>query len=90
MCGHPFDGGIFLNDKYHGVYVNVERVDESFVERHFPDSNGLMFKVDEGGPGANLQFLGDDPSACQRTFKPETKSVKVGQRRLVPVLRRVP
>lgn len=80
---------LFLNDKYHGVYVNVERIDESFIERHLPDSNGLLFKVDEGGPGANLQFLGDDPTAYERTFKPETKSAKKGQRRLVEFIRMI-
>ncbi len=80
---------LFLNDKYHGVYVNVERIDESFVKRHLPDSNGLLFKVDEGGPGANLQFLGDDPIAYERTFQPETKSAKKGQRRLVEFIRMI-
>ena len=78
---------LFLNDKYHGVYGNVERIDETFIERHFPDSNGLLFKVDEGGPGANLQFLGDDPSIYARAFEPETKSAKKGQRRLVEFIR---
>ena len=77
---------LFLNDVYCGVYVNVERIDESFVERNFPDSNGLLFKVDEGGPGANLQFLGDDPSAYSRAFEPETKSAKKGQRRVVELI----
>ena len=80
---------LFLNDKYHGVYGNVERIDETFIERHFPDSNGLLFKVDEGGPGANLQFLGDDPAVYARTFEPETKSAKKGQRRLVEFIRMI-
>ena len=74
---------LFINDVYRGVYVNVERIDESFIQRNFPDSNGLLFKVDEGGPGSNLQFLGHDPSAYTRTFEPETKASKKGQRRLV-------
>ncbi len=78
---------LFLNGKYHGVYVNVERIDKVFIERHLPDPNGLLFKVDEGGPGANLQFLGDDPSAYERTFEPETRSAKKGQRRLVEFIR---
>ncbi len=78
---------LFLNDKYHGVYGNVERIDETFIARHLPDPNGLLFKVDEGGPGANLQFLGDDPSAYARTFEPETKSAKKGQRRLVEFIK---
>ena len=80
---------LFLNDEYHGVYVNVERIDESFIEHHLPDSNGLLFKVDEGGPGANLQFLGDDPSAYARAFEPETNSAKREQHRLVEFIRMI-
>lgn len=80
---------LFLNDKYYGVYVNVERIDQSFIERHLPDSKGLLFKVDEGGPGANLQFLGDDTSAYERTFEPETKSAKKGMLRLVDFIKMI-
>ena len=80
---------LFLNDEYLGVYVNVERIDQSFIERHLPDVNGLLFKVDEGGPGANLQFLGDDLSAYQQAFEPETKSAKAkkGRQQLVEFIR---
>ncbi len=80
---------LFLNDKYQGVYVNVERIDQAFIEHHLPDPKGLLFKVDEGGPGANLQFLGDDPSSYERTFEPETKSAKKGLPRLVELIKRI-
>ena len=82
---------LFLNDEYQGVYVNVERIDQSFIERHLPDANGLLFKVDEGGPGANLQFLGNDPSAYQQAFEPETKSAKAkkGRQQLVEFIRMI-
>ncbi|MBI3862192.1 MAG: CotH kinase family protein [Planctomycetia bacterium] len=78
-----------VNGKYQGVYVNVERIDNTFVERHFSDPDGLLFKVDEGGPGANLQFLGDDPSVYERTFEPETKSAKKGRGKLVEFIRMI-
>lgn len=80
---------VFLNDKYYGVYVNVERIDQSFIERRLPDAKGLLFKVDQGGPGANLQFLGDDASAYERTFAPDTKSAKKGFRRLVDFIKMI-
>lgn len=80
---------LFLNGAYQGVYVNVERIDESFIERRLGDANGLLFKVHHGGPGANLQFLGDDPSAYARAFEPQTKSAKRGQRELVDFIRAV-
>ena len=78
---------LFLNDEYQGVYVNVERIDESFIEQHLPDAQGMLFKVDEGGPGANLQFVGDDPATYERAFQPETKSAKKGKQQLVEFLK---
>jgi spore coat protein H len=80
---------LFINQEYRGVYVNVERIDESFVERNFPDSKCHLFKVDEGGPGANLQFIGDNPVAYSRTFEPETKSAKKSQQRLVDFIKMI-
>lgn len=60
---------VSLNGRNAGVYVNVERIDQSFLERHFGDSRGLLFKVDEGGPGADLRWLGDDPAVYRKTFE---------------------
>ncbi len=59
---------VYLNRKYLGVYVNVERIDESFLEHHFGADLGALFKVDQGGPGADLRSLGSDPAAYQKTF----------------------
>jgi spore coat protein CotH len=78
---------LYLNDKYMGVYVNVERIDESFVEQQLPDAKGLLFKVDQGGPGADLRYLGEDAAAYGRTFAPETKAAKRGSEQLVGLLR---
>lgn len=80
---------LYLNDEYRGVYVNVERIDESFIERHLPDPQGMLFKVDEGGPGSNLQFIGDNPSAYDRAFEPDTKSAKKGRHRLVEFIKTI-
>ncbi len=60
---------VSLNGRNAGVYVNVERIDQSFLERHFGDSRGALFKVDEGGPGADLRWLGDDPALYRKTFE---------------------
>ncbi len=60
---------VFLNGKPAGVYVNVERIDRSFLETHFPAADGPLFKVDEGGPGANLQYLGGDAALYQKAFE---------------------
>ncbi|MHB9009688.1 MAG: CotH kinase family protein [Limisphaerales bacterium] len=60
---------VLLNGKPAGVYVNVERLDKSFLERHFGSSNGPFFKVDEGGPGADLRYLGPDPTLYRKAFE---------------------
>ncbi len=60
---------VYLNGKAAGVYVNVERIDRSFLERQFPAVNGALFKVDEGGPGADLRYLGSDPALYRKAFE---------------------
>ena len=65
-----------MNKEYRGVYGNVERIDESFLANHLPDASGALFKVDKGGPGANLEFLGDDPALYLKTFEAKNKSAK--------------
>lgn len=65
-CNHA---RLYLNGKQAGLYVNVERIDRSFLARHFASDRGLLFKVDEGGPGADLGFIGDDPAAYRETFE---------------------
>lgn len=49
---------VYLNGKPMGVYVNVERIDRSFLARHYASDRGPLFKVDEGGPGADFQIIG--------------------------------
>lgn len=60
---------VYLNGKNMGVYVNVERIDKTFLQRHFGTDRGALFKVDEGGPGADLRNLGDDPALYRRGFE---------------------
>ena len=78
---------LFVNGEYRGVYVNVERIDESFLATHLPDAGGALFKVDKGGPGCNLQFLGDDPALYLKTFAAKTKSAAKDPARLVAFIK---
>ena len=80
---------IFLNGDYLGVYVNVERIDTSFVQQHLPDGNGALFKVDEGGPGGNLQLVSDAPSFYKKTFEPKSDSAKKAYPHLVDFMRTI-
>jgi spore coat protein CotH len=58
-----------LNGKPIGVYVNVERIDKPFLARHFESADGELFKVDEGGPGADLRLVGDDTALYHHAFE---------------------
>jgi hypothetical protein len=60
---------VYLNGKYAGVFVNVERIDKPFLKRSFGADQGVLFKVDEGGPGADLRYVGDDLSLYQKAFE---------------------
>jgi hypothetical protein len=60
---------VYLNGQYAGIYVNVERIDRPFLQRNFGDDRGILFKVDEGGPGADLHYLGPDPAIYRKTFE---------------------
>lgn len=60
---------VFLNGDYAGIYVNVERIDRAFLQRHFGTERGVLFKVNEAGPGADFRYLGSDPTSYRQTFE---------------------
>ncbi len=62
---------VYVNNVYQGVYVNVERIDESFIESRFGKPIGPLFKG-EGGPGANLEFVGDNAEVYKKGFEPKS------------------
>lgn len=78
---------LYLNGQYRGVYVNVERIDESFLDRQFGEATGPLFKVDEGGPGADLQYLGEDLRPYQKTFELQSEPTVPPYGRLLDFLR---
>jgi hypothetical protein len=50
-CNHAT---LYLNDTFHGVYTNVERMDSVFTSRHF-SKGGALYKNHLGGPGGRLE-----------------------------------
>ena len=62
---------LYVNDEFAGVYVNAERIDDTFIERHFPGNPGGLWKNDTGGPGGDLHYIGDDPQLYQKAFEPK-------------------
>ncbi|HAV61178.1 MAG TPA: hypothetical protein DCY13_02295 [Verrucomicrobiales bacterium] len=63
---------VLLNGEFMGVYVNVERIDESFLERSFGSRRGPLFKVHDGGPGADLRPVPGGPQVYAQTFDLQT------------------
>ncbi|MGV3772325.1 MAG: CotH kinase family protein [Verrucomicrobiales bacterium] len=78
---------LVLNGRSMGVYVNVERLDESFLEQQFGNSTGILFKVDEGGPGADLNFMGADPGLYKKAFELKEGKKKESYPKLVDLIR---
>lgn len=65
---------LYLNGKFHGVYVNVERIDTVFLKNHFDDPGGPLYKIDTGGPGGNLSPVPAQVRSRARTFEPKSKT----------------
>jgi spore coat protein H len=78
---------LFVNGEYLGVYVNEERLDKSFLERAYADPEGSLYDCDEGGPGANLLFLGDDPALYRQAFEAQTNEETADLTDLVALIR---
>lgn len=54
-CNHV---ELFINDQYVGIFVNVEHIDEEFVQLRFGNNDGNLFKC--LWP-ADLNYKGNDP-----------------------------
>lgn len=49
---------LYINDELFGFYLMVEVVDGEFVEKHFDNENGDLYKPD--GTGSDLVWIDDD------------------------------
>ena len=77
-----------LNGKYHGVYVNVERIDTVFIKKNFADG-GALYKSDKGGAGGNLEpvIQLSDPNARRGlTLEPKSPSVHTDARDVLELI----
>lgn len=48
----------YVNGELFGLYLMVEAIDGEFLENHFANSNGDLYKPD--GTGSDLQWINDD------------------------------
>ena len=80
---------LFINNDYQGVYGNVERIDESFIKRHFGSKNGPLYKVHMGGPGANFSYAGNDPVQYKKGFKPKNEAAEKSFDKLIYFIKKI-
>ena len=73
---------LYINDEYKGLYINVEHVDEEFIQKRFKHDHGNMWKCTYP---ADLADLGDNPEAYkftppwnseQRTYELKTNNTQ--------------
>ena len=51
---------LYINSQYRGVYLNVEHIDDEFLQKRFPgDDEGNLYKCTWG---ADLKYEGNNPS----------------------------
>ena len=73
---------LYINDEYKGLYINVEHVDEEFIQKRFKHDHGNLWKCTYP---ADLADLGDNPEAYkftppwnseQRTYELKTNNAE--------------
>jgi len=55
---------LYINNRYYGLYMNVEHIDEVFVNRRFGNQEGKLYKCHWP---ADLLYQGDDPNLYKAT-----------------------
>lgn len=50
---------VYINNKYYGLYINVEHIDDEFLSKNFDDDTGNLWKCLYP---ADLRYLGNDPN----------------------------
>ena len=51
---------LFINDEYKGVYLNVEQIDDEFIEKRFGSKEGFLYKCGQGMTLAYQEEVYDD------------------------------
>lgn len=54
---------VYINGELWGFYLAVEQIGDAYLERHFGNAYGALYKGVMTGSGSDLTWLGDDLSA---------------------------
>jgi hypothetical protein len=64
---------LVLNGEYYGLFTSIEKVDEEFLERHFEDAEGNLYKRGGGDPWTKKSNKDDkDTSDIKKLDKADT------------------
>ncbi|WNS45868.1 CotH kinase family protein [Paenibacillus sp. MMS20-IR301] len=53
---------VYVNGELKGFYLAVEQIGDAYLERHFGNAYGALYKGQMTGQGSELTWLGDDAS----------------------------
>jgi spore coat protein CotH len=59
-----------FNDEEPQLYTIAEEVDQVYIDRILPDSDGVLYKVQQ--VGNSFSYLGEDPTLYDRVFEQKT------------------
>jgi spore coat protein CotH len=62
--------GVSLNGEDAHLYVIAEHVDDAYTQKHFPGSEGVLYKAQ---PQGNFEYHGEDPTAYAASFEQKTQ-----------------
>ncbi len=68
-----------------GLYVQVEQVDKTFLERHFPDNDFNLYKA--GDNGGTLEYRGESSSAYEAEYELKTNEDENDWSRFITMMR---
>lgn len=93
LCSYVF---VTLNGEDFGLYLAVEAIEDSFLQRNFGPEHGALYKPDAtiirsgGNLDTRLQYIDDDPESYPNIFGTAKTDIARGDRyRMVGALRRL-
>ena len=51
---------LYINDDYKGVYLNVEQIDDEFIDKRYGSEEGFLYKCSQGMSLAYKEEVYDD------------------------------
>lgn len=75
---------VYINDKYWGLYLVTEQIDQTFLESRFKDARGNLY---QGEPLATFVYIGNEPTKYYNKYRLRTNEKKNDWSDLVKFIR---